>query len=102
MQRVLMAIAASALLAGAAQAADQQQARSADKAATNAQARAPAAKKVLYVCSEEERSWRMFSRDLGTPEFVTAEQVRADAGKTWSAPKCITEGEMKRLNLASR
>jgi len=105
MRRVLTTLAAGALMAGglaagAAQAAEGQ-ARSADKAAKPATARVLAGQKVLYICSEDERSWRAFSRDLGTPDFVTAEQVRAEAGKAWNGPRCITEGEAKRLNIAT-
>ncbi|PZQ54930.1 MAG: hypothetical protein DI570_22550 [Phenylobacterium zucineum] len=53
--------------------------------------------KVLYVCGEDEASWRSVSSDLGLPEFVTAKKVRADKGKAWDAPRCISPAELRRL-----
>jgi hypothetical protein len=95
MRMALIFIAASALIGGAAQAHDDPAAATPTKAvAADEHAEAT---KVLYVCSEEERNWRAFSRDLGTPEFVTAKRVIADQGKAWSEPKCITQSELKRL-----
>lgn len=96
MRMVLLAIAAGALFGSAAQAKD-------DLAAMAAGPQpAQTAKKVLYVCSEDEQSWRAFSRDLGTPDFVTAKQVLADQDKTWSGPRCITKTELHRLaNMTS-
>lgn len=97
MRVTLMVIAAGALLAGAAQAKENQSATTEqDEAASTGRV-----VKVLYVCSEEERNWRAFSRDLGTPDFITAEQVRAQKGKAWAEPKCITPSEVRRLNLSS-
>ena len=91
MRTVLLAMAAGAFLAGAAQAKD-------IDATTGADApRAEPSVKVLYICGEDEMGWRMFSRDLGIPDFVTAEQVRADTGKAWDGPKCITSAELRRL-----
>ena len=96
MRMVLLAIAAATLLGGVAQANDNP---SAMRHGKNLADRAPAEPviKVLYVCDEDELSWRAFSRDLGTPEFVTADQVRAENGKAWTAPRCITATELRRL-----
>ncbi|MBI1197013.1 MAG: hypothetical protein GC203_04045 [Phenylobacterium sp.] len=96
MRMALLVIAATALAGGVAQ-AQEQQARAATVTPAVDRQDPAAATKVLYVCSEDERNWRAFSRDLGTPDFVTAKQVLADEGKAWSAPKCITKSELHRL-----
>lgn len=95
MRAVILALAAGVLMGGAAQAKDSPSAMAsgADVAHTGA---SPTAK-MLYVCGEDEQSWRMFSRDLGIPDFVTAAQVRAAANKAWDGPKCITPTELRRL-----
>ena len=95
MRMVLLVVAAGALLGGVAQGKESPNAMAAGKDSVGVQP----APKVLYVCNEEEMSWRAFSRDLGTPDFVTAAQVRADRGKAWSAPKCITAAELRRLTV---
>lgn len=89
MRMALLVLAAGALLSSAAQAKDGPNEPTAGKDQP--------AVKMLYVCSEDEAAWRPFSRDLGVPEFVTAAQVRASSGKAWSAPKCITSSELRRL-----
>ena len=96
MRTVLLAIAASALLGGLAHAQEKSGATPGAANAAGAQRAAPIGK-VLYICDEEERAWRVFSRDLGTPDFITAEQVRADKSKAWREPKCITASELRRL-----
>ncbi|MEW5687351.1 MAG: hypothetical protein AB1942_20745 [Pseudomonadota bacterium] len=93
MRTLLLTIAAAALMGGFAQA---NEAPVAPGQAADGQGPAPMVK-VLYVCGEDEASWRSVSRDLGIPEFVTAKQVRADSGKAWDAPKCITPAELRRL-----
>ena len=102
MRTVLMTIAAAALMGGAAQAQDIPDAAASGQPAAAAQAAqgAPSdpAFKVLYVCGEDQASWRSLSRDMGIPEFVTAKQVRADRGKAWAEPKCITPAELRRLH----
>ena len=96
MRMLLLTLAAAALLGGAAQAGEEQ-----DAVVTKAVAapQASEAKKVLIVCTEEERDMRSFSRDLGLPDFVTAKQVLADQGKAWTGARCITPTEMRRLSL---
>jgi hypothetical protein len=95
MRTVLLTIAAAALMGGFAQANEAApNALASGQAATDG--RAPLVK-VLYVCGEDEASWRSVSRDLGIPEFVTAKQVKADTGKAWAAPKCITPAELRHL-----
>lgn len=96
MRMVLPIIAVAALMGGAVQAKDNPNAIAAGKDAVAQQG----ATKVLYVCDEDELSWRAFSRDLGTPDFVTAAQVRADTSKGWAAPKCITESQLRLLTGA--
>ena len=96
MRRVLPILVAAALLGGAAQAKDSPNAMAAGK---DAVAQQPTTK-MLMVCDEDYLSWRAFSRDLGTPDYVTAEQVRADTSKAWAAPKCITESQLRRLTGA--
>lgn len=95
MRMVLLAIATGALIGGAAQASEKP-VPGAGNETVGAEA-SETAKKVLIVCSQEERDWRAVSRDLGTPEFVTAKQVRADTSEAWSGPKCITASELRRL-----
>lgn len=97
MRTFLLAFAAAALVGGVAQAKEDPKAPAQDLAATQ---RSELLVKVLYVCNEEERDWRMFSRDLGTPDFVTAKQIRDQQGKAWAAPKCITPAEARRLTGA--
>lgn len=96
MRMVLLVMATGALLGGVAQAKDNPNAMTPASNVVD-QPRAQPVVKVLYVCDEEELSWRAFSRDLGTPDFVTAKQVRADSGKAWAAPKCITASELRHL-----
>ena len=96
MRMVLLVIATGALLAGAAQAKESPNALAVGQDAVARQAATPGVKR-LYVCDAEELSWRAFSRDLGTPEFVTADEVRTDSGKAWNAPRCITPSELRRL-----
>lgn len=98
MRMALLVIAAGALLGGAAQAKDNPNALATGKDAVERQP----LQKMLYVCSEDELAWRAFSRDLGTPQFVTADQVVAERGKAWSAPKCITKSQLRRLNALTR
>jgi len=100
MRMTLTVIAAAALIGGTAfagpppQQAASAQVASADQAAT-AVASTPVASVTLHVCDEEAADWRLFSRDLGLPDFVTAKQVRA--GKAGSGAKCITPSELRRL-----
>ena len=99
MRIALLVIAAGALMGTLAQAKDNPNAMAAGKDAVDLQRSEPALKK-LYVCDADEASWNLVSRDLRTPVFVTAQQVRADKSAAWSAPKCITEAELRRLTVA--
>lgn len=96
MRTMLLTIAAAALLGGSAQANEPPNEKATGYEMAAAQTPDPVVK-VLYVCGEDEASWRSVSRDLGIPEFVTAKQVRADTGKAWAQPKCITPAELRRL-----
>lgn len=64
---------------------------------------APKAAKVLYVCDKSDATRRAFAREFGSAEFVDAKAaLDADA---WSAPRCITPAEakrLKRMKLATR
>ena len=94
MRTIMLTIAAAALMGGFAQAKDAPV--GSGQGVADGQGPDPQVK-VLYVCGEDEASWRSVSRDLGIPEFVTAKQVRADSGKAWAEPKCITPAELRRL-----
>lgn len=61
----------------------------------------PAARTV-YVCDSSAMTRRAFTREHGAMEFVTAEAAAAK-GKAWTAPKCMTPAEARRLKeLAKR
>lgn len=96
MKMALLVIAAGALLGGAAQAKDDPNQIQPTKAVAAGDS-TDGVTKVLYVCSEDEQAWRAFSRDLGSPDFVTAKEVLADKGKSWAEPKCITPSQLHRL-----
>lgn len=53
--------------------------------------------KPLYVCDADIGSRRHFEREHGAPAvFVTAEQALT-APEGWATPRCITEGEHRKL-----
>ncbi len=105
MRTMVFVMAAGALLAGAAQAKDTLNPMGANPNVMEAsrdsasQQRAQPAVKVLYVCDEGEQNRRAFAREFGAADFVTADQVRAAKGQPWSAPRCITPAEVRRLNI---
>lgn len=93
--RILATLAAlAALSAGSALAKEAPNVRDAakDAAVTTAQQGG----KVLYICDDTAMTRRAFAREFGQVEFVTADDVRANE-RGWSAPKCITSVEAKRL-----
>jgi len=57
---------------------------------------APNTGKLLYVCDGSARTERAFAREFGEARFVKAEDVVAQ-GEAWTAPRCITQSEMRRL-----
>lgn len=75
-----------------------EQAASAASRATDASARTS---RTVYICDASAMTKRGFAREFGSVEFVKAETVVAK-GETWTAPKCITANEARRLKqLAS-
>lgn len=94
MRLVICAAALAALTGGTAVAKD---APNAAQAAKDAVVSSPGqASKILYICEDSAEVRRAFAREYGAVSFVTADEVRAD-GETWSAPKCITSVEARRL-----
>lgn len=60
------------------------------------------ASRTVYVCDNSAMTRRAFAREHGAIEFVTAEAAAAK-GKAWTAPKCMTPAEARRLKeLAKR
>jgi hypothetical protein len=99
MRILICALAASALAAGAAQA--HQAPVVAEPAKAPAAAKAPS--RTVYICDESDLTRRSFAREFGSAQFVTAKEAAAAKGETWSAPKCITAAEARRLRqLASK
>jgi len=63
----------------------------------------PAGAKTLYVCERDAVSKRTFKRLHGEVKFVTAKSLldrRGDSDR-WSAPRCITGVELRRLEASS-
>ena len=62
----------------------------------------PAAK-TLYVCERDAASKRTFKRLHGEVRFVTAKSLleRRGDGDQWTAPRCITGAELRRLESSS-
>lgn len=97
MRTTLCTVIVSALAAGSALAAP---APAAPARATDAAAKPS---RTVYICDETQVTRRAFERQFGTQEFVKAEQAAAK-GQAWSAPKCITAAEARKLKreLASK
>ena len=57
------------------------------------------AERVLYVCDASMQTRRAFEREHGAMVFVSAQEaMQAKSSKqAWSAPRCITQAENKRL-----
>ena len=68
---------------------------SAPAAATNA-TQTDAGKRVVYICDGSAMTRRGFAREHGSTEYVTAEAA-AQKGAVWTAPKCISPAEARRL-----
>ncbi|RAK66562.1 hypothetical protein [Phenylobacterium kunshanense] len=95
MRLFICTIVASALTAGVALA------EQAPAAADAARDSVVAPSRTVYVCNKDTLTRRGFSREHGAVEFVKAEAVLAK-GESWSAPKCVTSSEARRLKqLAS-
>lgn len=95
MRLLMCAFAVIAVSAGPALA---EQATSAASRASDASARAT---RTVYVCDASAMTKRAFAREFGSVEFVKAEAVVAK-GEAWTAPKCVTANEARRLKqLAS-
>lgn len=95
MRKVLICAALAAAVSTPSMAAV---APSAGEAAKNASAQeaAPARGRALYICDASDMTRRAFTREYGVMEFVTAEAA-AQAQEAWSAPRCITRTEYRRL-----
>lgn len=62
---------------------------------------APAAKR-LYVCQSDAATKRAFKRQYGEAmKFETARSVLSAGDARWDAPRCITAGELRRLDALS-
>lgn len=95
MRLFICALVVSAISAGAAYA---EKAPAAPDAARDS---AAAPSRTVYICDKDAATRRAFAREHGAVEFVKAEAVLAK-GESWSAPKCVTTREARRLKqLAS-
>lgn len=91
MRLIVCAFVLSALAAGPALSKEASPATAAAKAA-----------RTVYVCDGSAMTRRAFTREFGSMEFVTAEKAAAK-GATWTAPKCVTPAEARKLKqLAGR
>ena len=71
---------------------------SASAKGVDAVSRAPRA---VFICDSSAMTRRAFEREFGAIEFVKAEAAVAK-GEAWTAPKCVTDSEGRRLKqLAS-
>jgi hypothetical protein len=52
--------------------------------------------RTVFVCDSSTATRRAFTREFGVMEFVTADKAVAK-GETWSAPKCVTPADARRL-----
>ena len=102
MRLTLCTAIASVLAAGSAFAA---QAPASSPTAKPAEAAPPAAKpsRTVFICDNDAMTRRAFAREYGKTEFVRAEAAAAK-GEAWSAPRCITAAEARKLKreLASK
>lgn len=93
--RIVLCAALAAFAAGSAYAKD---APNAQESSTNAVQEAKPARSV-YVCDNSALTRRGFAREFGAVEYVTAAEAKAK-GQSWSAPKCVTRSEARRLQKA--
>lgn len=58
-----------------------------------------AAPRALYICDGSTETRRALLRLHGAVEYISADEAVAAqaAGEVWSAPRCMTEAEFKRL-----
>lgn len=57
--------------------------------------------RTVYICDNSAMTRRAFAREFGKTEFVKADAAAAK-GERWTAPKCMTAREARRLKqLAS-
>ncbi len=66
------------------------------QASSSAQVAKASEARVVYVCDSTEATRVAFERQYGEMKFVTAREA-AKKGDTWSAPRCMTNAEHKRL-----
>jgi hypothetical protein len=91
---IALAAAIATLVAPAAVAADTP---NASATASNAsQTAASKSSRVLYICDGSAMTRRGFAREHGSAEYVTAEAA-AQKGAGWTAPKCISPAEARKL-----
>ena len=96
MRLTICALALAAMTAGPALAADPAVAQKIAPPEPQKVAR------TVFVCDDSAKTKRAFEREYGKMEFVTAEAAAAK-GESWSAPKCVTAAEARRLKqLAAR
>ena len=94
MRQIFCAIVLSALAFSPALAGD------AARSMTNPAGEAKTNARTVYICDKSAMTRRAFAREFGSAEFVSAQG--ATSGQAWSAPKCISASEARRLRqLAS-
>jgi len=89
--------AVTLLLAGAANAGEAQNAQRQGTDAAAVEAVQARGERVVYVCDRSEETRRSFEREYGEAKFVTAEEALNGTAETWSAPRCMTEGQAQKL-----
>lgn len=89
--------AVALLLAGAANAGEAQNAQRQGTDAASVEAVQARGERVVYVCDRSEETRRSFEREYGEAKFVTAEEALNGTAETWSAPRCMTEGQAQKL-----
>lgn len=89
--------AVALLLAGAANAGEAQNAQRQGTDAAAVEAVQARGERVVYVCDRSEETRRSFEREYGEAKFVTAEEALNGTAETWSAPRCMTEGQAQKL-----
>ncbi|WP_411286421.1 hypothetical protein [Phenylobacterium sp.] len=95
MSWIFWAVSLAAITCGPAFAADAPNASQASKNAL-AQGETPKSARMLYVCDDSSMTRRAFAREFGAARFETAQTVHAKS-EAWSAPRCITQAEKRRL-----
>ncbi|WP_068876351.1 hypothetical protein [Phenylobacterium sp. CCH9-H3] len=57
--------------------------------------------RTVYICDNSAMTRRAFAREFGKTEFVKADAAAAK-GERWTAPKCMTAREARRLKQLAR